>query len=66
MAIKEIVIEAIGPDGEAYKHKVSVTPCVAEDMTILNVYGSAGYISVAIDPHDIIKAYNALKGEEDA
>lgn len=61
--IKEVVLEAIGSDGEPYKHKVAVTPCTVKGLTILNVYGSAGYISVAIDPYDIVKAHKILQGE---
>lgn len=64
--IKEIEIEKSGGD------KVTIELSKSEGMVVIALHGDLkighgreeGYLYSTIDPHDILRAYNALKGEE--
>lgn len=63
--IKEIEIEN---HGKGYDDRAIILPSDTKGMVELCIEDAdtAERWSITIDPDDIIKAYNALKGEEDA
>ena len=64
--MEEIEIDSEGQEGRGDAHEVTVSLCPRDDSMIkILIHGSGASRGAYVNPNDIIKAYNALKGEEE-